>query len=176
MNMKMTLMMPQNTTSAIVESVIKSAIATTVGVPLENIIVNILAIPAVRRRALLQETGTMKFAVELRVLFPIDATAAEVSSISTRFRAINSVELDRAVQTTSTGMSFRVLESGPIVMDPVNEKPSAPSTTPAPIASPTPSTPQNDNVIIIAVCATVGGLVVIAGLLFCICKGSMPGH
>jgi len=176
MNVKMTLMMPQNTTSASIESVIKSAIATSAGVPLENIIVNILAIPAVRRRALLQETGTMRFEVEVRVLFPVDATAAEVSSTSTRLRAINSVELDRAVQTASTGMNFRVLESGPIVMDQVYEEPRAPSTTPAPIAPTTPSTTQNDNVIYIAIGASVGGLLVIVGLLFCICKGSMPGH
>jgi hypothetical protein len=169
-------MMPQNTTSASIESVIKSAIATSAGVPLENIIVNILAIPAVRRRALLQETGTMRFEVEVRVLFPVDATAAEVSSTSTRLRAINSVELDRAVQTASTGMNFRVLESGPIVMDQVYEEPRAPSTTPAPIAPTTPSTTQNDNVIYIAIGASVGGLLVIVGLLFCICKGSMPGH
>jgi len=169
----MTLTMPKNTTSDDVARVVKSAISKASKVPIENLVVKVIALPMTRRRVLLQETNGVRFAVEVRVLFPVEATTTEVSGTKSRLIALNSVQLDNAIQTTSTGTSIRVLESGSVEIDKSYLPTSAPPTT---SPTPSPSESQSDDFIIIAVGASVGGFVVILCLLFCICRGSMPGH
>lgn len=178
-------MLPQNTTSNEVERVMKSILSVAYNVPQENLLVTITALPAVRRRMLLQEMIAMRFAVVVTVFFPIDATAADIVTTKTNLGSINSSALNAALKAAPTGLSIDVLESGPVLISQFSVPPitsPAPITSPMPITSPTPSPEpnvpsDNSDTILIVVGVGVGLLCVLAGILCCICSGMyMPGH
>ena len=140
LNMEITLELPVNTTTADVEKVIATAVADAYGVQKENLLVRVTILPVARRRGLLQATSAVRYAVEIRIVFPSDTSAAEIYATTTRLGGINSTELDNAVQANRPSIQLRVLASGPVEIRKVFEMPNTPTPSiPAP-STPAPST------------------------------------
>ena len=180
LNVEMTLMIPQNATSNEVESAIKSGLSKTYGVPKENLVITVTVLPVARRRTLLQETNTVRFAVEVRVLFPVDATNSDIMSAKTRLASINTSELSIVLEAPPTGISIKVVETGPVQVSKFSGIPSessATTTSPIPSTSPLPSEPSEAFDMVLLVVIGCAGILIVLVLIFCICKGiHMPGH
>lgn len=173
MNLEMKLMVPQNTTETDVQTAIQGAISDAYGVPKENIFVTVVALSMLRRRMLLQNTDAVRFAVEVRVVFPSDTSAANITTTKARLGAMNNMDLNAALKVAPVDINFVVLESGPVQIKNLGEIPSVPST---PSVSITPSPPGTSSKleevfsnIGIIVGVVVGAVVLFIGLLVIIC-------
>jgi hypothetical protein len=152
----------------------------TYGVPKENLVITVTVLPVARRRTLLQETNTVRFAVEVRVLFPVDATNSDIMSAKTRLASINTSELSIVLEAPPTGISIKVVETGPVQVSKFSGIPSessATTTSPIPSTSPLPSEPSEAFDMVLLVVIGCAGILIVLVLIFCICKGiHMPGH
>jgi hypothetical protein len=110
----MTLAAPAGVTPKQVGDAILSAVSVAYGISPELLIVNLVALPAesvnASSRRLLQATGT-RYAVEIIVLFPPAASAADVSRTQNSLASIDSTKLNVALGAAPTDLKITVLSS-----------------------------------------------------------------
>lgn len=177
LNLEMVLIISPNMTNIEVQAGLKTALSDAYGVPEENLLVSVVALPTLRKRLLLEETDIVRYAVEVRVVFPSDASVTEINATKTRLDNIKSKDLNDALQVAPSGVPFVVLDSWPAGTGKDNDINSAQSTA---YVSTTPSPPGTsseldkifDDVSII-VAVVVGAVVLLLCLvviLCCLCK------
>jgi len=176
---EMTLAIPPNATTTDVQDAVASSVSVAYGVPKENLEVTVTVLPPTRRRMLLQDG--VRFAVQVRIIFPSDVSLVDVTVTQTRLSAINSTQLEAGLQTAPNVKQFRVLESGSVEIIIISATPTTspvPSTsrvlsTPNPSPSPSDSTGlTSSDIIVIGV--SVGFVLVLACacILICLCRST----
>ena len=74
LKMEMTFGLPPNSTNEDVQQAITVAVSDAYGVPRENIVVTVTVLPEAWRRRLLQDVDKVRYAVDVRIIFPVDAS------------------------------------------------------------------------------------------------------
>lgn len=168
LKMVMTLGVAPNSTNADVQEGIAIALSDAYKVPRENIVVTVTVLPDISRRRLLQDVDKVRYAVEIRVVFPADASNADVIATKARLSTMNSTELNAALQEGVTGTQLQVFD-----MKKVQATPS--TTSPPALGAPAASSPSTSmsvatgDILVIIVSVCVGLLVVLICAVCCVC-------
>jgi len=152
-----TLRLPDGATTADVAAAMLAAVSAAFGIAPGYLVATAAAASA---RRLLQASG-VRYAVEVRVLFPAGTSAAEVGAMQSRLGAVDSAQLNAALLSAPEGRRFTVLYSSA----------TATGTGAAPAPSPvTPAPSPVEKMDIVPIIAGAGGglFLVLAVVVGCI--------